>query len=278
MQYLIHRPGPPVSRYVDHLWFFEGYMPAHAREKLLPNGVMELVIDLHDGPKRLFNQGERRLDQDCRGAWLSGMQTDFLVVEVARGSSLMGAHFRTLGARAFFRLPMEEVASKVVNLDDIVGQHARELRERLLESPTPEAKLQTLERFLALRLNGWDGDSRRSECLVGHVIERLRRPDGPLSIERLAAEAGVTRRHLVRLFRNQVGLAPKALARVLRFQTVIETVEARGPDAIRWTDLAYNCGYYDQAHFVQEFRAFAGISPSGYLIQRGDYLNWIVVD
>lgn len=278
MQYLTHRPGPPVSRYVDHLWFFEGHMPAHTREKLLPNGVMELVIDLHDGPNRLHSQGQGRLDQDYRGAWLSGMQTDFLVIGVVRGASMMGAHFRTLGARAFFRLPMEELAGKVVTLDDVVGPDARQLRQRLLESPTPQAKLQTLERFLALRLAGFDGDSPRRECLVSHLIERLRRPDGPLSVQQLAAESGVTRRHLVRLFRDQVGLAPKALARVLRFQSVIETVEARGAAAISWTGLAYNCGYYDQAHFAQEFRAFAGINPSAYLIQRREYLNWIVVE
>jgi AraC-like DNA-binding protein len=277
MQYATHRPGPPLSRYVDHLWFFEGYMPPHTKEKLLPNGVMELVIDLHDGPKRLHNQGQRNIEHDYRGAWLSGMQTDFLVIGVVRGSSMMGVHFRTLGARAFFRLPMEELAGKVVTLEDLIGPQARQLRERLLEAPAPQAKLRILERFLAFRLSNCGEDSCRSERLVNHVIERLRRPDGPLLVEQLAAEAGVTRRHLVRLFQDQVGMAPKALARVLRFQRVIETVETRGAAAISWTGLAYNCGYYDQAHFVQDFRAFAGIKPSGYLIQRGDYRNWIVV-
>jgi AraC-like DNA-binding protein len=276
MQYVTHHPCPPVSHYVDHLWFFEGYMPPHTREKLLPNGVMELVIDLHDGPKRLHSQGQRKLEHDYRGAWLSGMQTDFLVIGVVRGSSMMGAHFRTLGARAFFRLPMEELAGKVVTLEDLLGAEARQLRERLLETPAPEAKLRVLERFLALRLRGCDEDSRRSERLVSHVIERLRRPGGPLLVEQLAAEAGVTRRHLVRLFHDQVGMAPKTLARILRFQRVIETVETRGAAAISWTDLAYDCGYYDQAHFAQDFRAFAGIKPSGYLIQRGDYRDWIV--
>lgn len=278
MQYIAHQPGPPLSRYVDHLWFFEGYMPPHDREKLLPNGVMELVIDLHDDPKRLHSQGTRRLDRDYRGAWLSGMQTDFLVIGVVRGSSMMGAHFRTLGARAFFGLPMDEVAASVVRLDEVIGREARRLREQLLETPRPEDKLRTLEGFLAQRLAAGDGESRCGERLVSHVIERLRRQDGPLSVQQLAAESGVTRRHLVRLFQDQVGLPPKTLARVLRFQRVIQTVEARGPEAVCWADLAYNCGYYDQAHFVHDFRAFAGIPPSGYRIQRGDYLNWLIAD
>jgi AraC-like DNA-binding protein len=253
-------------------------MPPHEREKLLPNGAMELVIDLHDGPKRLYSQGERRLDRDYRGAWLSGMQTDFLVIGVVRGSSMMGAHFRTLGARAFFGLPMDELARAVVNLDDVVGKEAPRLRERILESPTPADKLQTLEGFLAQRIAGGNGESRGGERLVSHVLERLRRHDGPLSVRQLAAESGVTRRHLVRLFQDQVGLSPKTLARVLRFQRVIRTVETRGPGAVSWADLACHCGYYDQAHFVRDFRAFAGIPPSGYRIQRGDYLNWLIVD
>jgi AraC-like DNA-binding protein len=239
---------------------------------------MELVIDLGEGPKRLYSQGQRRLDQDYRGAWLSGMQTDFLVIQVVPGSSMIGAHFRTLGARAFFGFPMEDLAGKVVSLDAILGRDAGELRERLLATGEPEARLRLLERFLSARLNGGNGELQRNERLVSHVIERLRHPDGAISVEQLAAECGVTRRHLLRLFHDQVGLTPKALARVLRFQGVIEAVEARGAAAVRWSELAHDCGYYDQAHFAQEFRAFAGINPSGYLIQRGDYLNWMIAD
>jgi AraC-like DNA-binding protein len=136
--------------------------------------------------------------------------------------------------------------------------------------------LRVLERFFALRLAACSGEARRQECLVSHVIERICRADGPIAVQQLAAESGVTRRHLVRLFREQVGLAPKTLARVLRFHKVIESVEARGPNAVCWSELAYGCGYYDQAHFVQEFRSFSGINPSSYPSHRGDYIDWIV--
>jgi AraC-like DNA-binding protein len=280
MRYLVHRPGPPLSRYIDHLWLYEGYTPVHTREKLLPNGVMELVIDLGEGPKRLYSQGQRRVDQDFRGAWLSGMQTDFLVIQTVPGSSMIGAHFRTLGARAFFGLPMDELANKVVSLDAILGHDAAELRERILATAEPEARLRLLECFLTARLNssnGGNGESQRSERLVSHVIERLRHPDGAISVEQLAAECGVTRRHLLRLFNDQVGLTPKALARVLRFQGVIEAVEARGSAAVRWSELAHDCGYYDQAHFINDFRAFSGLNPRAFLRDVGEYRNFVPV-
>jgi AraC-like DNA-binding protein len=278
MQLLFHHPGPPVSRYVNHFWYYDGYARPQSKEKLLPNAVMELVIDLDGSPKRLFCRGGHRLDQDYRGAWLSGLQTEFLVIEARLGSSMMGVHFRTLGAGAFFPLPMAELAKDVVELEAILGPEARHLREQLLDAPAPETKFRILERFLARRIATLDGDTDRGERLVGHVVERLRQTEQPVSIQRLADELGVTRRHLARLFRTQVGLGPKALARILRFQQVIETVESRGAETLCWADLAYRCGYYDQSHFVQEFREFAGIRPSEYHLRRGDYLNWIDVD
>ena len=97
-----------------------------------------------------------------------------------------------------------------------------------------------------------------------------------LAIRDLAEQIGITQKHLITQFEKVVGLRPKSFARVAKFNRVLKTIEET--KQVEWTSIAYECGYYDQAHFIKEFHTFSGLNPSTYLTKKGDYMGYIPLD
>jgi hypothetical protein len=148
MIYQTHVPRYPFSEFVDWFWFYEGLLPDHDKERLLPHGALELVIDLQPEPKRLFDREDHSRFRCYRRAWLSGAHSEFIVIQATLNSSMMGIHFKPGGAYPFVRVPVHELKDSVVELDALWGPTAITLRDELLEQRGPAAKFQTLERFL----------------------------------------------------------------------------------------------------------------------------------
>jgi AraC-like DNA-binding protein len=161
------------------------------------------------------------------------------------------------GARMALGVPMAELSDLVVRLEDVVGAVVvRRLVERLHEAPGWEERFAVLDALLARRL----AVASAPPPAVVHAWRRLVATDGRVPVAALTEEVGWSRRHLAARFRAEVGLAPKALARILPFQRVTERLRAEPPAAL--AEVALECGYYDQAHLNRDFRALAGLSPT----------------
>jgi hypothetical protein len=133
MLFRLRKPRPPLSHFVEHVWFYRDLQVGHRREKLLPDAAMEFIIDLTDSPKKLFN-GTTTQFRTYRNAWISGMHRRFLVIGAENKSSMIGAHFHAGGAAPFFRFPLSELAGDVVELDLIFKREILALRDRILET------------------------------------------------------------------------------------------------------------------------------------------------
>jgi AraC-like DNA-binding protein len=157
--------------------------------------------------------------------------------------------------------PMGVLARQVVALEDLGGPFAR-LPERLAAAGGWQERFAALDAFLGARL----ADARRPAPGVAWAWTSLRATHGATPVGALAAELGWSRRRLAGSFREQVGLPPKLYARILRFRHVLRRLDGR-PEP-HWAEIAYDCGYYDQAHFNRDFRAFAGTTPTDYLGRR----------
>jgi AraC-like DNA-binding protein len=268
MQLLRYRPQPPLADFVDQLWLSCGAPPPHQMERLLPDSTMELVINLHQDRINLYDPDDYRLCGTAPGSIVSGPRSRYFVIDTRDQVATLGVHFRSGGAFPFFRLPASELADQSVALDALWGRTAAELRERLLASPTPEMKFRTLEACLLEQL------SRPLERhpAVGFGMQQLR-ISGQQSVAQVVDKAGLSQRRFIQLFDEQVGLAPKLFSRVSRFQQVVRTVH--GAPEVDWVSVALDCGYYDQAHFIHDFQAFAGMTPTAYLQQRTQHLNHV---
>jgi AraC-like DNA-binding protein len=112
-----------------------------------------------------------------------------------------------------------------------------------------------------------------NHVLVHYSVGQLTLSPHMWTIRDLSQKTGITQKHLITLFKKYVGLSPKMFSRIYKFQRVIHLIEEQ--KKVDWSMLAYECGYFDQAHFIKEFQAFSGINPAAYLDKRGPYLNYI---
>lgn len=264
-------PRPPLARAVQSLWALDA-SDAYSRERLLPRDTVELIINLRAAPHRLLS-GPRLSGRTFSKAWIAGLQEAWLDVESPSNSRLIGVRFRPGGFYQVFGLPAHHLLGKVIDLDDIIGPDAEHWRTRLLEGPDMETRLAWLEGWLAARLVSADQDLHGAVTLA---IRELNRTHGATPIRAVAREAGISHKHLIDLFRSEVGLSPKTFARVLRFQTVLRNM---GPGSGNsWARCAHALGFFDQAHLNLEFRTFSGRTPTEFLRARGPDGDSIVLD
>jgi AraC-like DNA-binding protein len=252
---LMHRfvPTRPLSDFVHLIWSCERIVRPHRRERILPDGSVELVVDLSV-------QGT---------SVLAGARTEHFVLDTSKPITVVGVHFKPGGARPFLPLPIDELQNRLVPLEDVWGGVARELRDRLLAAAAPSDCCGIVERCLLSRVDVTLAPGR----LVEHAVERLQCGD---SIAVVADAIGLSHRAFLDRFTAAVGLTPKRFARVVRFQKVVHAVAERVPNG--WADLAAACGYYDQAHFAHDFRSFSGFTPTEYLERRTSWLNHVPLD
>ena len=270
-----HVPAEPLATYVDHFWFYEDLFPSHRREHVLPDGTFELIINLRDDARHTFDRtsGDGTLFRD---AWFSGAHSRYIVIDALPGSSMIGVHFKPGGAVAVLGCPADQLRDRVVELDAIWGTAAAELREQLLLARGPAAKFNVLERALRARLASHRRDAMQQRR-VFWARDRFIAGAGTLRISDVAGQLGVSHKHFIDEFRRHVGLAPKLFCRIRRFQDVLTCVTRDAP--VNWADVACTCGYFDQAHFVHDFRAFSGLTPTRYESHNGiEHMNFVPVD
>jgi len=253
-----YRPRAPLCRAVELIWTTAGNVGT-AVERVLPNGVVELIFNL-GAPQRVVHAANRFTRY--RAAWVAGIQSQPLDIASEFDSQLVGVRFRPGGASPLLGLPAASLAGSVVELADLSIPWAEELRERLLSTRTAAERADLTEGTLTRRLLG----SRPLESRVTTALRTMERLPAGLSVAALAAELGVSHKHLIALFKREVGVAPKTLQRVLRFQRVLLALRASASP--RFTEIAHACGYADQAHLNHDFRQLAGVTPSDYLQQR----------
>jgi AraC-like DNA-binding protein len=167
-----------------------------------------------------------------------------------------------LGAHSLFGLPMDELTNRVVELDQVLGQGADDLVGRLWELPGWEARFGLLDQLIGSRVEA----RRPSSYELFWAWRRLRASGGAASVGGLARELGWSHRRLIARFREQIGMPPKTVARVLRFERVSKLLRGQAPTTL--ADVALECGYYDQAHLNRDFRDFAGTTPAAYVAAR----------
>lgn len=239
---------------------------------MLPDGSAELIINLDESRRKLFDRERPQQFQTFHRAWLSGPRSDYMLIDVRPQSSMIGVHFKPGGLAPFLEMPAGEVAAHVIELDALWGAAASDVRDELLEAPDAGAKFQVLEKFLRRRAVR----PLTNHPAVAHALREWRKDDSAKCVRQVADSMGFSHKHFIELFRSAVGLTPKRFCRVRRFHQAL--VDIRGNRDVDWAGVAAAAGYYDQAHFVNDFRAFSGLKPSEYLVRRYGEVNFVRAD
>ena len=260
MIFQTYQPPMPLSQFVAMLWFFSGGGLPHSRERVLPDGSAELVINLDDNVRKRFDRNNPRRFETVRRAWISGPQPESILIDVLPHATMMGVHFKPGGLAPFVAMPAGELSGALVELDLLWGSAATGLRDELLEASGIQEKFRCLERFLIRHAR----HPLSADPMVQWAVQVLSR-ESAAAIAGVAASAGLSHKHFIDRFRAVVGLSPKRFCRIRRFQRALGELRARRE--VDWADVACACGYYDQAHFIHDFRAFCGLTPGDYLEQ-----------
>ena len=275
MFFEIHQPPFPLSDFLDSLIYFEDMRPPHSLDRFLPDGNTELIIELSDAPQYIHHNDTLEIVQSCRYAWVSGVRTHPITIPSGRESTKLVVTFKKGMARAFYPFPMHELTDSVVMADLVFGRRILDFRERLLFTRSPQEMFQLVELFLLNMAGDKLYEDTKVTSVVYAVTSMFRQPT-LLNFKKMGEQIGYSQKHFIELFKGQVGVPPKQYLKIARFQKAIKAIEGNRP--IQWSDIAMDSGFYDQAHFINDFKFFSGFTPNEYIKRKASILNYVPVD
>ena len=271
MLHQLHFPNFPLSQFVEVFVYFEGVYHEHKVDRFLPTGDVEILIDFHDTPQYIYDNESLKEIQACHHVWASGLRTEPITIPSGSGSSMMVIAFKKGMAAPFFPFPMDEIRDSVVDADLVWGSDFGYLRERLLATKDIDSRFRMAEKFL---LKKFRSKLDLNPCIEYAMSEMTERPDA-ISISRMNERIGYSQKHFTEMFRRAVGVTPKAYVKIMRFQKAVKIIDA--VSSIEWGTIAQDCGFYDQSHFINDFKHFSGFTPVGYAKIHTNYQNYIPI-
>ena len=260
-------PSWPLSEFVECFWYFQGTPRAHEFERILPDGSVEVVINLRDDRLQVYDRQSCAPAGHVRGALISGPRSEYFVIDTAQQLSTIGVHFKPGGAFPFLGLPAGEIQDQHLDLQDLWGTSGGQMREEVLEARSVDAKFAVLEKWFLRH-----APQLERHPAVAYALGEFN-PERATSVTEVTGRIGMSPKRFIQLFQKEVGLTPKLFCRVRRFQKVLRAIGMGR--RIEWADVALDCGYFDQAHFIHDFRAFSGLNPSTYVAHRTEHLNHV---
>src|SRR5262249_4703116 len=254
-----YKPEPPLSKFIDSFWLYEGYEPQHKTERILPTGTLELAINLRQNELRFYDGESPGNCSHLSGAIVSGAFGRGFAPDSPEQAFIIGVHFKPGGAFPFLGLPAGPLADTHVERSPLWGPSSGRLRERLCEARTSAERFQSVQDALLSRLcHGVE-----QHYAVSAALEMFAKNQARPRVREAAKYLGLSQRRFIQVFKAEVGITPKLFSRIQRFQQT-RTFIQHNP-TINWADLAVDLGYFDQSHLIREFLEFSGLSPTDYI-------------
>jgi AraC-like DNA-binding protein len=263
MQYAEFPPVAGLAAIVDRLWTLSGDAASlgAGTQPVLPDGRPELILHFGDAFERVHANG---LVERQPNVIFAGQLTSQLMLKPTGTIRVLGVRFHPYGAAALLDVPQDELAGLTIGVGALARPLGRALEALRDSTDNLDVAVMRVQRELLRRVA-----PNRIDPRVRCAVETVCRRRGLVSVDDVAAGVSMTRRHLERKFLSTVGMAPKRLARITRFQHALRILEDSGSDS-RGTETAATCGYADQAHFIRDFRDLAGCPPGEHLLRQGE--------
>ncbi|UKB77372.1 helix-turn-helix domain-containing protein [Chryseobacterium sp. MEBOG07] len=260
MDYQTFQPQPDLASIIKCYWTLDSPREAVPQvQTIVPDGCMEMIIHYGD----LYNQyidGKPVLQpRSC----VFGQLTEPLKIEPTGITGIFSVRFHHDGFIPFATIPIKEMDDQAIPLEKLFGIQGAELEKNVLKAITVQEKITIVETFLLERLN-----TETIDKIVQSTVDLLLNVDGKISVNELSKQTNINRRQLERKFSSAIGLSPKQLSKTIRLQTTIKHLLNKEYASL--TALAYESEYYDQAHFIKDFKEFTGFTPKEFY---GDMLQ-----
>lgn len=256
-----HILNAPLDKYITSIFHFKNFTPDHSIERVIPTGQLFIIFELDGFVRNTFDNDSLKPNNTFTQVWVSGMQKNYISISAHQNSEMFVIQFNAFGAYPFFHFPIQELNDKVIPAEQLFGEDILKLRTLILNAPDSAAKFLLAENWLTKRFKK---ELTPPEELLT-VIEKMHDTNSKLAFQSYTK----TQKHLIDQFKKYVGLTPKYYQRILRFNEILQLIHKK--EKIQWSQIAYQCGYADQAHFIKEFKQFSGFNPREFI--KEDYQN-----
>jgi AraC-like DNA-binding protein len=266
MKHQIFEPNSNLVAFVKCYWVLESPKEdTPTRNTIVPDGCMKLIF--HYGDLYTYHQenGSTIVLPKC---FIIGQLTRPYEVEPLGETATFFVCFHPNGFLPFSRIPIKEMENKAVPLEKLFGKEGQEIGESVLNANSTAERINLIEAFLFERLT----DEKTVDQIVKATVETILTANGQFSVNELSTQNNINRRQLVRKFSSAIGLSPKQLSKTIRIQATLKTLLTT--EVSSFTELAYENEYFDQAHFIKDFKEFTGLTPKEFF---GDHLKMSLV-
>tara|TARA_R110000765_G_scaffold296380_1_gene391545 strand:- start:1171 stop:1986 length:816 start_codon:yes stop_codon:yes gene_type:complete len=258
MNYQTFQPHSDLGSLINCYWTLE--VPAEnnsERQRIIPDGCIEMAFILGDDIKRYTSKDEFILQPR---AMVLGQTIEPFYIEPTGFVNTFAIRFYPYGFANFVTMPIKDLANKETPIELLFGAYtAKELEQKIIHATDTKQRIEIIENFLLEKLN----DKITIDNIVKQTVEALLSSNGTESITTILKEDLSKRRQLERNFKKQIGISPKQLGKVIRLQTALKMMLNKKKDNL--TNIAYESEYFDQAHFIKDFKEFTGINPKEFL-------------
>ncbi|WP_456461390.1 helix-turn-helix domain-containing protein [Reichenbachiella sp.] len=260
MQFVPHNTSDHLSPFIQSIFHISHFVPDHSIQRVVPTGHIFIIFEL-DGFVRHTYDNETLKEQDSfTKVWISGMHRNYISISAHQQSEMFVIQFKPFGAYPFFHFPLEELNEKVVQAEKVLGPEILDIREKLYLAKTSQDKFAIAETWLTERF-----DSQKVPTNDLYVVSKKLQQESVTDYAEAIADYPNTQKHLIDQCKKYLGLTPKYFQRILRFNELLQQIQEK--KSVPWSQVAYQCGYSDQSHFIKEFKHFSGFNPKEYIEQ-----------
>ena len=261
-------PPPELARYVRCFWVFEGNdLGGHPYiYRSMADACAELVFHYQARWEGISENNEILPGTDNIAILQSpaGTYQRFITRE---NFGIFGAYLYPYAIPELFKLSSLELQNEMPSISDCLGNDGRVLEEKIIQADNNQERVSILSDYLIKRCRAQDNPESSMQACIKHIIHsRVQLP-----MEETAAMFCISARQLERKFKTITGFAPKSFARISRFQHALHNY---GSSYKSLTDIAYECGYYDQSHFIHDFKKFSGYEPRAYFSGKAEGIEY----
>ncbi|MTI33579.1 helix-turn-helix domain-containing protein [Xanthovirga aplysinae] len=255
-----HTLNLPLSSYIESIFHFKDFMPEHSIERVVPTGHIFIIFELDNIPRNTFDNETLKPNNTFTKVWVSGMHRNYISISAHQKSEMFVIQFKPFGAYPFFYFPIESLNERILPAKEVFGEELLDLREKLLIQGTSKGKFRLAENWL---MNRFAAKKTPPTDLL-NVLKNLQR-EPATNYPQVIENYPNTQKHLIDQFKRYIGLTPKYYQRILRFNEILQQIQQK--EKIVWSQVAYQCGYTDQSHFIKEFKHFSGFNPQEFIKQ-----------
>ncbi|SHK68452.1 helix-turn-helix transcriptional regulator [Epilithonimonas mollis] len=253
MNYQTFEPNQDLTAFIKCYWTLESPKEeTPEKQTIVPDGCMEMIFHYGDLYKQYLDKGNSIIQPKC---FVIGQLTRPLEIEPTGETGIFSVRFHPEGFMPFTTNPIKEMENTAVSLEKLFGKDGQEIEQQVLNANSTSDKIKLIDRFLLDRLTNFETIDR----IVRSTVETIITANGQLSVDEMSRQTNLNRRQLLRKFSSDIGLSPKQLSRTIRLQAALKML--LNDQFSNLSHLAYENEYYDQAHFIKEFKEFTGSTP-----------------